>query len=119
MNRASRPLWLCAGVFFVTLGTIGIFLPVMPTVVFYILAAWCFSKSHPEWEEKLQSHPRYGPHLVAWRERRAVSHKGKVSAVLAMSASVPFTWFTVGWPWVLIPAAVLVTVGPWLWTRPE
>jgi uncharacterized membrane protein YbaN (DUF454 family) len=42
-----------------------------------------------------------------------------VSAVLAMTAGVGFTWFTVGWPWVLISVAVLVTVGPWIWTRAE
>ncbi|MDE8653082.1 YbaN family protein [Novosphingobium album (ex Liu et al. 2023)] len=119
MRRISRPVWLGAGILAFALGTIGIFLPVMPTVVFYLIAAWCFSRSHPEWADRLHAHPRYGPHLVAWRDRRAISRKGKVSAVLAMSASVPFTGLTLGWPWVLIPIGVLAILGPWIWTRAE
>lgn len=119
MRGVRRHVWLGAGIVSFALGTIGIFLPVMPTVVFYLLAAWCFSQSHPEWAERLYNHPRHGPHLRAWRDRRAISRKGKISATLAMSASIPFTWFTAGWPWVLIPAGVLALVAPWIWTRPE
>ncbi|HKT86135.1 MAG TPA: YbaN family protein [Novosphingobium sp.] len=119
MRRVKRHVWLGAGIFFFALGTIGILLPVMPTVVFYLLAAWCFSQSHPEWAERLYNNPRHGHHLRAWRDRRAISRQGKISAILAMTASVPFTWFTAGWPWVLIPAGVLLVVGPWIWTRAE
>jgi uncharacterized membrane protein YbaN (DUF454 family) len=119
MRKVKRSVWLAAGIVFVALGTVGIFLPVMPTVVFYLAAAWCFSNSHPVWAERLYEHPTHGHHLRAWRDRRAISRKGKVSAILAMSASLPFVWFTMGWPWVLIPAAALLTVGPWIWTRAE
>ena len=112
----ARLLWAGGGWFFVGVGTLGIFLPLLPTVVFYLLAAWCFSKSHPHLADKLYADKRYGPHLVAWRDRRAVSRKGKISAVLAMSASVPFTYFVLGYPLVLMPLAVLVTIGPWIWT---
>ena len=101
------------------IGTLGIFLPLLPTVVFFLIAAWFFSKSHPHLAEKLYAHERYGPNLRAWRDRRAISRKGKVSAILAMSASVPFVYFTLGYPYVLISAAILLTVGPWIWTRAE
>ena len=57
--------------------------------------------------------------MIEWRDRRAIPRRAKVSAVAAMTAGVGFTWFTVGWPWVLISVAVLVTVGPWIWTRAE
>ncbi|GFE74137.1 MULTISPECIES: YbaN family protein [Novosphingobium] len=119
MRHLSRHAWMAAGLFFVALGTIGIFLPVMPTVVFYLLAAWCFGKSHPEWAERLYNHPHYGHNLREWRDRRAISRKGKISAILAMTGSIPFTWFTAGWPWVLIPVGVLAVIGPWIWTRAE
>ncbi len=119
MRHLSRHAWMAVGLFFVALGTIGIFLPVMPTVVFYLLAAWCFGKSHPEWAERLYNHPHYGHNLREWRDRRAISRKGKISAILAMTGSIPFTWFTAGWPWVLIPVGVLAVIGPWIWTRAE
>ena len=53
------------------------------------------------------------------RDRRAIPRRAKVSAVLAMSAGVGFTWFTVGWPWVLISLAVLAIAGTWICTRNE
>lgn len=119
MNRARRWTWLAAGVVFVGLGTLGIFLPLLPTTVFYLLAVWCFSKSHPAWAERLYAHPKYGHPLREWRDRRAISRKGKIAAVSTMALSVVVVALTLGWPWVLIPAGVLAAIGGWIWTRNE
>lgn len=119
MRRLSRPAWLAVGIFFVALGTLGILLPLLPTTVFYLLAAWCFSKSHPEWAERLHKHPKYGHHLREWRDRRAISRKGKIAAIATMALSVLVVELTLGFPWVLIPVAVLALVGGWIWTRNE
>jgi uncharacterized membrane protein YbaN (DUF454 family) len=115
----TRPIYLAGGITCVGLGVIGAFLPIVPTVPFLLLAAFCFARSHPVWEQRLLDHPRYGPALRDWRERQAISRRAKVSAVLAMTAGVGFTWLTVGWPWVLISIAILTISGAWIWTRPE
>ncbi|PNU02383.1 YbaN family protein [Novosphingobium guangzhouense] len=119
MSRAEKYLWITAGLILVGIGTLGIFLPLLPTTIFWILAAGCFSKSHPEWAERLYQHPRYGPHLRAWRDRRAISRKGKIAAISTMALSVAIVWFTAGEMWALIPLAVLATIGTWIWTRAE
>ena len=62
---------------------------------------------------------RYGPPLQAWRERRAIGRRAKISALLALFASVVIVELTLGWPWVLIPAAVAAVSGTWIWTRAE
>ena len=115
----GRPFWLAGGIVAFLLGSVGIALPILPTVPFYLLAAFCFANSHPEWARRLYEHPRYGPAMRDWRDRKAIGWKAKVSAIVAMSLGVAFTWATIGWPWVWISLAVLVTVGPWIWTRPE
>ncbi|MET0251129.1 MAG: YbaN family protein [Novosphingobium sp.] len=115
----ARPLWLAGGIVAFAVGTIGIALPLLPTVPFYLLAAFCFTRSRPEWAERLHQHPRYGPPLRAWRDRRAIGRRAKVSAIMVMALGVALTWFTLGWPWVLIPAAVLALSGTWIATRPE
>lgn len=115
----TRHLWQGAGLLAVGLGAIGVFLPIMPTVPFLLLAAFCFARSHPEWEQRLLDHPSYGQSLREWRNRRAISRRAKIGAIGAMSAGVGFTWLTVGWPWVLISVAVLVLCGSWIWTRNE
>lgn len=118
-NAFARHCYRIAGLLSLGLGLVGAVLPILPTVPFLLLAAFFFAKSHPEWAERLYNHPHYGPSLRKWRDKRAISRKAKVSAILAMAVGAGFTWFTIGWPWVMISVAVLVISGTWLWTRPE
>lgn len=115
----TRRLYQIAGLLAVALGLIGVVLPIMPTVPFLLLAAFCFARSHPEWEQRLLNHPTYGPSLRDWRERRAISRRAKVAAVSAMTVGAVVTWFTIGWPWVLVSIAILTLSGAWIWTRNE
>lgn len=119
MHKAKRALWIVGGVILVGIGTLGIFVPLLPTTIFWILAAGCFSKSHPAWAARLYDHPKYGHHLREWRDRKAISRKGKIAAIATMSLSVVVVWFTAGGWWTLIPVAVLGTIGTWIWTRAE
>lgn len=118
-HRLFRPVYFTLGLLSVAAGLIGAVLPLLPTVPFLLLAAFCFARSRPEWAARLYAHPTYGPSLCEWRDRRAISRRAKIAAVGAMATGVAFTAMTVGWPWVMISIAVLVLVGPWIWTRPE
>jgi len=100
-------------------GTVGIFLPLLPTVPFYILAAFCFGKSNPAWEERLLRHPRFGPHIVAWREKGAIAPYAKRLAIGMLSLSAAVGLFALPLPWSLIPLAVAILSGAWIWTRPD
>ena len=115
----KRPLYLTVGLSCVALGAIGAVLPIMPTVPFLLLAAFCFARSNPAWEQKLLGHPRYGPPLVRWRERRSISRPAKLAAVTAMSAGALVTWITLGVPWAYVSLTILVVAGGWILTRPE
>jgi uncharacterized membrane protein YbaN (DUF454 family) len=115
----ARRLYLAAGWISVGLGTVGIFLPILPTVPFMILAACCFARSSPALEARLMNHPKYGHHLVAWREKGVVSRRAKWSATAAFIASALIGGLTLALPWSLIPAAVGLVCGTWLWRRPE
>lgn len=115
----KRPLYLAAGWLSVAAGTVGIFLPILPTVPFMILAAFCFARSSPALEAKLLNHPRYGPHLVAWREKGVVGRRAKWSATVAFVASALIGLATLSLPWALLPAAIGIACGTWLWRRPE
>jgi uncharacterized membrane protein YbaN (DUF454 family) len=85
-----RYVYLCLGWFFVALGVVGAFLPVMPTTIFLILAAWCFARSSPELEAWLLSHPVFGTTLRNWRERGAISRRAKLLACGMILASYAF-----------------------------
>ncbi|MFC4291009.1 YbaN family protein [Sphingorhabdus arenilitoris] len=115
----KRQLYLTAGLVSVALGTIGIFLPLLPTVPFMILAAFCFAKSSPALEKRLIEDRRFGPHILAWREKGAISRKGKLAATAAFAVSIALGLWMMAMPWALIPIGVAVICLSWLWSRPE
>lgn len=114
-----RRLWTAAGLAFVAIGAVGVVLPLLPTVPFLLLALFCFARGNPAWEQHLLSHPKYGPPLRQWRERRAISRRAKIAALSAMAISVAVTALSAGWPWVLVPLGVMAISGTWIWTRAE
>lgn len=114
-----QKLWNAAGFIALATGSIGIVVPLLPTVPLYILAAFCFARGNRAWEARLLAHPRYGPHLVAWREQGAVSRKGKLAATAAFAVSIALGLWLLVWPWALLPIATAILCLTWLWTRPE
>lgn len=115
----KRGFWLAAGIISAALGTIGIAVPLLPTVPFYILAAFCFARSNPVWEARLLAHPRFGPHITAWRTEGAISRKGKIAATLGFAISIAIGAATLAMPWLLAPPALAALCLSWLWTRPD
>lgn len=68
----NRPLilryaLLAIGWLSVVLGVIGIFVPVLPTTPFLLLAAACFARSSPRFYRWLVEHPRLGPWIKIGR----------------------------------------------------
>lgn len=114
-----RWLYLATGLICVTLGAVGAVLPLLPTVPFLLLAAFCFARSNPEWERRIVEHPTWGPQIRDWRDRRAISRRAKVTAIATLIAGVGFTWITLGHPWVWFSVGALVVIGGWIATRNE
>ena len=107
------------GLVAVVLGVIGIILPVLPTVPFLLLAAFFFARSNPEWELRIVEHPRFGPPIRHWRERRAIGRKAKAAALTALAASGIAGLLLLDWPWMLIPPGAGIIAGTWIATRPS
>src|SRR3546814_3751574 len=99
----KRPFFRVGGWSSLGLGALGAFLPLLPTVPFVILAAFCFARSSPRLEAWLVTHPQFGHHIVAWREKRAISRKGKMAATAAFAVSILLAAMFSPWPWVMAP----------------
>jgi uncharacterized membrane protein YbaN (DUF454 family) len=113
-----RRVWLATGLASLALGAVGLFLPILPTVPFMILAAFCFARANRVWEARLLAHPVFGPHIRAWRERGAISLYGKWAGVLSLAASAGLgIWLLDGWVQYL-PMGVAGVSGAFIVTRP-
>ena len=117
--RLSRTLYLIGGFLALGLGGVGVVLPLLPTVPFIILAAFCFARSNKALELWLLEHPAFGTHIRLWRERGAISRRGKRAALAAFTASTLFALIFAPLPWSLAPLAAALIGGTWIWTRPE
>ncbi|MGE3745700.1 MAG: YbaN family protein [Sphingomonadaceae bacterium] len=114
-----RLVYLSLGFFSVALGLIGIALPLVPTVPFMLLATFFFARSNPRWEAKLLADPRFGPHIRAWRERRAIGRAGKIAAIVGLTGSGIGGLLLLDGPWRFAPIAVAVICGSWIASRPD
>ncbi len=115
----TRHLYLAGGFTALALGSIGIILPLLPTVPFVILAAFCFARSSPRLEAWLLDHHVFGMHIRNWRDRRAITKRGKRAAIAAFAVSIAIALIFLKLPWNLIPVAAAVICGTWIWTRNE
>ena len=85
-------LIFCGAVSFL-LGIIGIFLPIMPTTPFIILAAACWARASPRFHRWLHQHRYFGPMIQNWENNGAVPRKAKIFAISMMSLSCIFMFW--------------------------
>lgn len=114
-----RLAYRIAGLASVALGGIGIFVPLLPTVPFFLLAAFCFARGNPAWEQRLLDHPRFGPHIRAWRATGSISRAGKAAAVMAFAFSALLGFLMLSAPGAYVPAAVGLIGSAWIISRPS
>ncbi|MBK5959771.1 hypothetical protein CCR97_16400 [Rhodoplanes elegans] len=117
----TRALYFGLGCLMLALGAIGAVLPLMPTTIFLIAAAWCFARSSPRLEAWLFEHPRFGPSLRAWRDQRAISRASKLLACTGMALGFVIFWTTTspGPLLATVVAASLVACATYVATRAE
>jgi uncharacterized membrane protein YbaN (DUF454 family) len=115
-----RLLWLISGGLAFGLGLLGAFLPLLPTTPFLLLAAFCFARSSPRLHGWLLQHQWFGPLIVNWQERGAISRRTKRAAYLAM-AVILFASVAFSAPLMFITVQVLVLSASvaFVATRPD
>jgi len=112
-NPVARYALLVVGWLSVALGVIGIFLPVLPTTPFLLLAAACFVRSSRRFYDWLVTHPRLGPWFRDYLEGNGVPLKAKIYTISTMWLSIGVSCWLVPLPWARISmliSATLVTI---------
>jgi uncharacterized membrane protein YbaN (DUF454 family) len=118
-RKMLRLGYAAIGLLALGLGVAGIFLPLLPTVPFVLLAAFCFARSNARWERRLLDHPVFGPHIRNWRSNGAISRRGKAAAAIAFAASAAIGLVFLDLPWALVPLLAALIGGSWVLTRPD
>lgn len=91
----KKAVLVALGLLMVGLGTAGIFLPLLPTTPFLLLAAYLFARSSDRWHRWLLQHKHLGPYIHAFRNKTGLTTTQKVrigsSFTVLMGISFYFT----------------------------
>lgn len=82
-----RGLLLVAGSLCVALGFLGLFLPLLPTTPFLLLAAACYARASRRFYDWLVANRTFGPLILEWRRHRSIPYRAKVAAIVLMTAT--------------------------------
>lgn len=121
----TRWLWWLLAYASLGVGIVGIFVPVLPTTVFVLIAAYAAARGSERLHGWLLAHPQFGPAIRDWQAHGAVSRRAKWAATAAMAASalilllVMLAFPAHRWWMTALPIACMAVVGLWLWCRPE
>lgn len=76
-KQSFRILWMGAGFLCMGLGTVGVILPILPTVPFYMATVFCFAKSSRRLHQWFLGTPLYQRHLESFVERGSIEITGR------------------------------------------
>ena len=108
-----RWIWFLAGWLAVALGGIGIVVPGLPTTVFFIIAASCFARSSPRFEQWVLDLPRIGPMVRDHRAGLGMPRRAKAWAVGTMLVFAGLSALAAGHPALSFTILALVAIGAW------
>ena len=118
-SRLMRAVFLGLGVTALLLAVAGIFLPMLPTTPFVLLAAACFARGSTHLHDRMLSHRVAGPIIREWHEHRSMPLGVKPWAFLLMGLSFGISILLMESPWHrAMLAAIAAVLAFFLWRVP-
>ena len=93
-NPVVRWILLIGGFILLGIGVLGMFLPLLPTTIFFLLAAWCFARSSERFHYWLHHNRFFGKYLANYRTKGGMTRGSKIFSItfllVGISVSVLF-----------------------------
>lgn len=108
--KISKIFFIVIGCICLALGSIGIVLPILPTVPFYLVTAFCFAKSSERLHTWFINTGVYKKHLQSYVEKRGMLMKTKISIITTVTVLMGFGIFMMARKGIWIPCIILAIV---------
>lgn len=79
MKNPLKILWIALGFLCLVLGTVGVVLPILPTVPFYMATVFCFAKSSARLHAWFVGTGLYRKHLDSFVQNRSMTLRSKLT----------------------------------------
>lgn len=110
VNLLLRAAWVATGSVAVAVGVLGVFLPLLPTTPFLLLAAACYVRSSPRLYHWLMTNRWTGDYIRNYREGKGMPLRAKVISVGLLWSTLTLSSFMVELQFVRI-ILLLVAIG--------
>lgn len=90
-NPFVRWILLISGTILLAIGILGMFLPLLPTTIFFILAAWCYARSSEKFYHWLHNNKYFGKYLSNYRRGNGMTVKSKVISLSILWAGIGYS----------------------------
>jgi len=110
-ESVRKILLVTAGTISVALATLGIFIPLLPTTPFLLLAVTCYTRSSDRLHDWLINHRWFGPYIRNYREHRAITLGTKTVSITFLWATMAYAILAMAHHWALHALLVAVAIG--------
>ena len=108
--KITKIIFIAVGCICLALGSIGIVIPILPTVPFYLVTAFCFAKSSERLHTWFINTGLYKKHLQSYVEKRGMLLKTKISIITTVTVLMGFGFFMMTRKGIWIPCVILAVV---------
>ena len=102
-QKLARMLLIAGGTFFAGLGILGVFIPVLPTTPFMLLAAACYAKSSKRLYHWLLNNRWFGSYIKNYREKKAAALRVKF-------ITLGLLWITIGFSAMFLTESLILRI---------
>lgn len=114
-----RAAWFGLGAAALGVGSVGVFVPLLPTTPFILLAAFAFARSSQRWHDWLVDHPLFGRAIADWRAHGAIGRPAKCATALAIALTFAVSFVIhAPLPVLICQALVMIGVAAFIVSRP-
>lgn len=110
--KIKKIIFILLGCICLGLGTVGIFLPILPTTPFYLATLFCFANSSEKLHDWFIGTKLYKKHLESFVEKRGMLLQTKISIITTVTLLMGFGFFMMARKGIWIPCIILAVV--WL-----
>ncbi len=91
LHQLLKVILICIGTFFLGLGIVGIFIPILPTTPFLLLAAVCYARSSKRFYDWFMNNKWFGSYIKNYHDGRGIPLKVKVITISLLWSSILFS----------------------------
>lgn len=106
----KKIIFIVVGCICLALGTVGVFLPILPTTPFYLITLYCFARSSKRLEDWFKGTKLYKKHLESFVEKRGMLPQTKASILITVTLLMGLGIFFMARKGIWVPCIILGVV---------